>query len=420
MNASESESIDKLAEILGPEVVERHEPVTIEGARLGATLRPADGKALGATLAGLSVSGLSTLIRGAGTALGLGNLLQGASVILSTEQLRGVDEFDPGEGVCHVLAGTPLSEVREVVGGGGSTGGWELPLDAPRSEASIGGVLASAAIGPRALGFGLPRDIVLGLEVALTSGDRVRSGGRVVKNVTGYDLNKVFTGSFGSLGVIEGAWLRLKPRPDAVQALEASVSGVEDACALGLEVARRSTARVAALVSPTDDGFRLVVELAGDAPSVAADRAWLEDRAGAVASSDAAVEALRVLQEGPPDDDRLCFRLAGVASRIPGLVERLQGAGAHLLVYPELGLVFASFPIAGDDAQASADVSWAQVAAAAEVSEGGFRLESGPIWAKSDRDVFAHEGPSLSLIHRLKERFDPRGILNPGRFAGRV
>jgi FAD/FMN-containing dehydrogenase len=177
---------------------------------------------------------------------------------------------------------------------------------------------------------------------------------------------------------------------------------------------------VAALVSPTDDGFRLVVELAGDAPSVAADASWLEERAGAVASSEAAIEALRVLQEGPPGDDRLCFRLSGVASRISGLVDRLHGAGAHLLVYPELGLVFASFPLAGDDARASADAHWALVASAAGGSEGGYRLESGPIWAKGDRDVFAHEGPSLSLIRRLKERFDPRGILNPGRFAGRV
>jgi len=416
MNASESEQLDKLTEVLGGDVVERHDPVTIEGAELGATLRPADGKALGVTLGALSLSGLSALVRGTGTGLGLGNPLEGASVILSTERLAGVDELDAGEGVCHVLAGTPLREVREVV----ADGGWELPLDAPDASASVGGVLASAAIGPRATGFGTPRDAVLGLEVALTSGDRVRSGGRVVKNVTGYDLNKVFTGSLGSLGVIEAAWLRLKPRPQAVRVLEASASGVEKACALGIEAARRATARVAALVSPTDAGFRLVVELAGDAPSVAADAEWLEARAGAVASSDAAIDALRLLQDGPAADDRLCFRLTSVASRLAGSVERLHSAGAHLLAYPGLGLVYASFALGGEDARSAGDARWAQVAAAAEACEGGFRLESGPLWAKAGRDVFAYQGSSLALIQRLKERFDPRRVLNPGRFVGRV
>jgi FAD/FMN-containing dehydrogenase len=212
----------------------------------------------------------------------------------------------------------------------------------------------------------------------------------------------------------------LKPRPEAVRVLEATAVGCGDACALGLEAARRATARVAALVFPTDEGFRLVVELAGDAPSVAADAAWLEERSGAVASSEAAIEALRVLQDGPPADDRLCFRLTGVASRLPERVERLQGSGAHLLFYPDLGVVFASFTLGGDDARTAGDAYWAQVASAAEASESGFRLESGPIWARTDRDVFACEGPSLVLIQRLKERFDPRGMLNPGRFVGRV
>jgi glycolate oxidase FAD binding subunit len=284
----------------------------------------------------------------------------------------------------------------------------------------VGGVIASAAIGPRSQGFGTPRDVVLGLEVALVSGDRIRSGGRVVKNVTGYDLNKVFTGSHGSLGVIEAAWLRLTPLPEEVRVVEASASALGEACAFGLAAARRATARAAALISPTDDGVRLVVELAGDAPSVASDAAWFEAHAGSAPSSDAAIEVLRVLQAGPPAPDRLGFRIALPASQLPAALERLGGAGAHVVAYPGLGLVFAGFGLGGVDPRAAADAAWAQVAAAAQAGGGDLRLESAPLWAKAGRDVFACEGPALALIQGLKQRFDPRRVLNPGRFAGRT
>ena len=106
----------------------------------------------------------------------------------------------------------PLRDVREAL----AASGWELSLDPPGRDSTVGGCLAAASVGPRALGLGLPRDQVLGLTVSLASGERVRCGGRVVKNVTGYDLNKLYTGSFGSLGVIESAWLRLRAAPRAL------------------------------------------------------------------------------------------------------------------------------------------------------------------------------------------------------------
>ena len=143
-----------------------------------------------------------------GTRVVLGNPPLRADVRLDLGALRGVLELDRSEGVCHVRGATPLSELREALAGTG----WEVPLDV--SDAStVGGALACNAVGPRTHGQGLPRDVVLGLSIAHASGKRTRCGGRVVKNVTGYDLNKLYTGSFGTLGVIVSAWLRLRPRP---------------------------------------------------------------------------------------------------------------------------------------------------------------------------------------------------------------
>ena len=154
-----------------------------------------------------------------------------ADAVLSTERLVGIDEFDPSEGVCHVLSGTPLSELRERV----AATGWELPLDPPGAGSTVGGCVAAASLGAPVLsGSEPPRDIVLGLEVALASGQRTRCGGRVVKNVTGYDLNKLYTGSFGALGVIEAAWLRLRPKPDRVASCQTSQLDVASACRLGI------------------------------------------------------------------------------------------------------------------------------------------------------------------------------------------
>jgi len=207
-------------------------------------------------------TGVSALVRGCGGHLGFGNPPRSADVFVCVERLTGVDEFDAADGVCHAAAGTTLAEVRETV----AARGWELPLDPPGERTSVGGTLAAAAVGPRALGFGLPRDGVLGLEVVLANGERTRCGGRVVKNVSGYDLGKLYTGSLGTLGVIEGAWLRLRPRPATTRMLEMGFAQLAEACAAGLAAARRDSARAVALASaapPDGEGFGLVLEFAG-------------------------------------------------------------------------------------------------------------------------------------------------------------
>jgi glycolate oxidase FAD binding subunit len=201
-----SAALDALGSELTDCALELHDPVPLDGVDIAATLSPRDGESLARAVAAVARAGLAAVPRGDGGHLGLGNPPSRADLFLSTLALSGVLAFEPAEGVCRAGAGTRLSELRRSV----EAEGWELPLDGPGS-ATLGGALAAASVGPRSQGYGPARDAVLGLDVVLGSGERTRCGGRVVKNVTGYDLAKLYTGSFGSLGVIESAWLRLRP-----------------------------------------------------------------------------------------------------------------------------------------------------------------------------------------------------------------
>lgn len=390
-----------------------HEPRLVDGVPFEASLCPADGESLGRTLAALCAAGVPVVVTGNGTRLSLGNPPCGASLLLDVSHLAGVDDFDPGEGVCHVGAGTPLAVVRDEL----ADEGWELPLDAPGAEPTLGGVVAAAAAGPRAQGHGMPRDVVLGLEVALASGERTRCGGRVVKNVTGYDLCKVYTGSLGTLGVIEAAWLRLRPRPQAVRALEVTGDGVAKGLAAALAAARRPASRAAVLrlAAPrSGETFHLVVEFAGDAAVVDQEAERLGDELGAGDAPTEAIAAVRAAQGARPGDSGLRFRVSALVSRLQEVAARLREAGAELQVQPGRSVVYAFFD--GADPGAAFEAA----AQAARVGEGTALLEDGPPAAKRDRDVFGAPGPEFAIARALKQRFDPRGILNPGRFAGRL
>ncbi len=433
-------ALERLGATLGPGRVEPGGEVGPLCARAAATLHPSDAEELARAVGALGELRLAALVRGGGTRMGLGNPLRRADVVLSTRRIAGMQDFDPGEGVCLALAGTPLTELRAAV----NAGGWELPLDAPGRGSTLGGTLAAAAIGPRALGFGLPRDLVLGLEVVLGDGARTRCGGRVVKNVTGYDLAKLYTGSLGTLGVIASAWLRLRPRPERVVVYEAEVAP-DAAPALGLAAARRPSARAAALWLEASPGprelgeaaarraegegsagvpaprrhsartGRLVVELAGDAPVVTDDGAWLAAEAGGRATPDATLDSLRRLQADGADPGGLRFRLALRPSRLAAAGSSLRAAGASLLAYPGRALAWAFFaPRDGEDC----DRAFAAVAAAARDAGGSWQLEHAPPALRGARDAFGDAADLLPLTRALKARFDPAGVLNPGRALG--
>jgi glycolate oxidase FAD binding subunit len=422
-----SADVQALRAALGDGAVREHAPFAIDGAEPAVTLAPADSEGLSAALRTLSERGLAAIVRGAGTRLDFGNPPRRADVVLSTERLAAIDVLDADEGVARAGAGTAVKSLRAAA----RSKGWELGLDPPGDASTIGGTLAAAALGPRSLRFGAPRDSVLGLSVVLASGARTRCGGRVVKNVTGYDLQKLYTGSFGTLGVISHAWLRLRPRPEREVVLRAPVRGLPEMLARAVDWARRPGVRALGIVGAgfaprVEPGFRpgarglLLVELAGDAPVVARDAERLGRELRTEPASPGALGRLREVQGGTPASSAVRVRVSALASKLAASLAPLARVGAELLVYPGQGLVYGrcALPDAPDAALTRATVEAAHQAARA--GAGTWCIEAAPSWVKEGCDVFGPAGPALELMRSLKRRFDPEGILNPGRFAGGI
>jgi glycolate oxidase FAD binding subunit len=414
----EPEALRELRAAAGDSAVLEHDATGLDGAQIGVTLAPASPADLAEVLSLCTRHDVPVVLRGGGSRLGLGNRPRGARAWLSTAALEPVCEVDGDEGVARVGASVQTAEL----GAAARAAGWRSPLEAPSPVATVGGALATAATAPRALGLGAPRRAVLGLDVALATGERTRCGGRVVKNVSGYDLAKLYVGSFGTLGVVTEAWLRLRPRPEAERTLAARVGA--DGLALALAAARRPAARASALVDAElagdfgveGAGDLLLVDLAGDVPVVEAGETWLRGEAGVVALPDG-IERLHGLQEDPGGAP-LRFRVSAPPTHLAHLRERLRAAGASTIVHPGLSQAIAFFELARADA-VLADAAWRAVRGVADPAAGIHGvLEHAPAFAKEGRDVFDAPAATLPLMRAVKARFDPGNILNPGRFVG--
>lgn len=164
-------------------------------------------------------------IRGAGTWLGAGRPVRGDDT-LSLAEDRGIVEYVPGDLTLTARAGTPLAAI---VAATGAHGQW-LPLDPwGGDDGTIGATISTATAGPHSFAMGLPRDVVLGMEFVSGSGDVIRAGGRVVKNVAGFDLTRLMVGSWGTLGVITEVTVRLRARPDQTRTVAVDVSSTPSA-----------------------------------------------------------------------------------------------------------------------------------------------------------------------------------------------
>jgi glycolate oxidase FAD binding subunit len=424
-------AVEELCAALEPGLVDASPGIEVEGREMTAMLSPEDPDSLCRVLSELHERQIPVLIRGGGTRMGLGNLPGEVDLVLSTQALSGVRRYEPDDGVVEVSGGTPLEVVRKTV----LERGWELPIDAGGAHSTIGGAIATAAYGPRCLGFGPVRRNVLGLEVVNASGTLTRCGGRVVKNVTGYDLAKLYTGSLGTLGVISGAWLRLQPRPRAIEVRVAEFSQTEGALAGGLVASRRGSARACVLLTPEfarrlglghslAASWILLVEFAGEASECSHDAEWFEGEFSGTRPEGssgeealAAIDAARDVLATEPPAESARVRIATLPTKLEACLRPLVKTGAGIMVDPGLGLVHAEKPVRTGSAQLNEFIAVARSAAGA--CSGSLLLQSLPSTAKRGLDVFGEDpGPEFAVMQRLKKEFDPHSLLNPGRFLG--
>jgi len=389
---------------------------------------PESGAALADALARLAAAGGRALLRGGGTKPALGLAAAPVDRVLSTACLGAIDVVDADEGVAHAGAGVRVARLREEV----HAAGWEIALDPASDAATLGGVLASGEVGPRLRGFGRPRDVVLGLEVALATGERTRCGGRVVKNVTGYDLAKLYCGSLGTLGAIEGAWLRLHKRPEAEQTLVAELPDAAAAVAFARAAADLVAVRAAVTLDASvsralaphavrDGRHAVLVELAGAGELVAAQVRRIGKLAFAVnvaREAPGAGEALARLRAWHDEAHRggeLAVRIACRPSRVETVLERIGRAAGTAVSHPRAGLVFARLPVGEADDVALLRVALVALADAKRLADAAIRFEGGRAWARRQHEV-AGPGPvALALSREIARRFDASGVLAPER-----
>ncbi len=169
-----------------------------------------------------SREGWSVVPAGASTWLNAGNPIERVNVVISTARLNQFLDHEPADLVASAQAGVTLEDFNQTL----TRGGQWLPLDPPDDgRATLGGVVATGLAGAQKCGYGMPRNFVIGMRVVLADGKFVKAGGRVVKNVAGYDLCKFFTGSYGTLGLIAELTFKLRPRPE--NDLDSACAGVQ-------------------------------------------------------------------------------------------------------------------------------------------------------------------------------------------------
>jgi glycolate oxidase FAD binding subunit len=350
---------------------------------------------LGAVMADAASRRLVVGVRGAGSKAGWPAPGNPVDLTIDTRGLDQIIEHAAGDLVVTARAGVTLAALQGHV----ATAGQWLALDPPEAGATLGGVVATAASGPRRLLFGTPRDLLIGITVVLADGTIAHSGGKVVKNVAGYDLGKLFTGSFGTLGVIAECTFRLHPLQPVRRVVTAKPD--DPAAAANLVFA---TGAVPSALEWDGEVLTAVFE------SI--------ESAADVQSTDVAAAIAGEVSDALP---------AGFGERPPGavvlkLTHRLGALGEVLAV------VAARLPAASVRAHVGSGVVWVGAGALDELSElrgavaaydGSVVVVEAPAEAKRDVDVW---GPvrGLPVMRRIKEQFDPDGRMSPGRFVGGI
>lgn len=388
----------------------------IDGLSPSLVLEPEDDEACSKALELCCREHLAVVPLGAGTRIELGNTPKRLDVYLSTQRLSGVDGHIPGDLTVAVRAGTTLETLQRELGKEGQF----LPLEAPLpSRATLGGIFALGEPGFRRQPGARPRDLLLGFEAILADGTRVKAGGRVVKNVAGYELMKLVVGSSGTLAVLTKAYLRLRAMPEAVLGLATSFRRPNQAAAAFRSAIRMPLPPEAiALLSPASsrvhglEDWTLLLRFEGfrEETGEAIESARETFRGDSVPLAGAIWEEIRDFPARPLGEGDLLLRGQVAPARTFELAERWQDGGV-LVAYPDSGIVYSHT----EDLDALGDRE-----ESATLVGGNVVVERAPSSLKQERDVFGELPEGFPLMKGIKEKLDPEGVLSPGRFVGRL
>ncbi len=450
MNKKEAISHDSLRQIAGKDTVTSPDELAnyaVDGISPQAVVLPKTVEQVSSLLQLAWQDNQAVAPWGGGTRIELGNAPARLDTVVCLNRLDRVLDYPTGDLILTVEAGITLAKLRQVLAGEGQS----LPIDPPLpSEATIGGTLASSADGPLKWRYNGPRDLVIGMKVVQANGKVTKSGGQVVKNVTGYDMARLHIGALGTLGIIVEASFKLIPLPKKEETVLSTFQHLDDSYNAAMSILQSPITPMALTIMspdalayfqdaplPKSGSYILAVHLAGGASAVV--RQVNEVRQLASASGVNSVESLesndaRNLWRGIGDlgyRKDLPTAMSTKANLPPSqtrellsFLESLTIKGiprAALLCHVGSGVVHSHW--FGNPADLDLDglLEAARSARAKARKLNGFlTIERYPTAMKERIDVWDDPGSSLEIMRRMKEQYDHKGILNPGRYVGGI
>ena len=354
---------------------------------------------------------LAIEIAGAGTKRTWGNPVT-ADILLSTTNLTGVLSHSWQDLTATVAAGTPWSAMQQVL----AQHNQMVALDPLWPEtATVGGIIATNDSGPMRLKYGSLRDLIIGMTIVLADGTIAKSGGKVVKNVAGYDLHKLMTGAFGTLGIITEVTFRLHPIPQHTQTFTINAEKAQQVASL-IAAIQDSHLLVEALQLRGDSyGFHLDIQLSAHPDARHAELLAQTVDAHRLTLQSSSTEIWRVREGLFANGNAFVTKCSMLPSDIPALAERVMNLNG-VLVAQSIGIMIASFDAPGHT------TGYGVETLREELEKRGGSLSilkyPNPSWSGLPTDQI--NSTALPLMREIKRQFDANRTLNPGRFLGGI
>jgi glycolate oxidase FAD binding subunit len=431
-----NDAVDRLRQRLGRDAVDTADTYRYAagGVVPGCVLQPANVDAVAMAVRSAREGCLAVIPAGSATHLDVGHSPRRYDAALTTRRLERIVAHDAGDMTVTVEAGVTLAALEQVLA---AQRQW-LPLDPPRPDAmTIGGLIAADRSGPLRFSYGKVRDWLIGVRVVTADGRQVRGGGRVVKNVAGYDLPKLFTGSFGTLGVIVEATFKVQPMHEAealfvwpAASLEQALAAAGTALASGVIPTLVETINEAAAESLGLEVSAAVIVGCAGSPAHLEEQARRLSALSAGAAERLGDEYASSLRRALSDfsqsanEDGVVARISALPTGLAALLPQVEAAAAARRIVVEIA------------AHAGSGVAWCQflgapsVDALAELADwlralgrerGAWVVyESLPAALRGRVDPWGYSEPALRLMGGVKRALDPAGVFSPGRFVGGI
>ena len=421
------------------ELVDRH---TVDGLTPHVVVTPNSVDELARVMSSAYEGGLAVAPWGGGTRMDLGNPISGLDIVVDLTRMNKMVQHDAADLTVTVEAGITLSDLQRTLAAQGQF----LAVDAAMPDnATIGGILASGTSGPLKWHYGSPRDLVIGMKVVQADGRVVKSGGQVVKNVSGYDMARLHIGSIGTLGIIAEVSFKLTPMPRQESTILAAFDSVSscytaamsifnsDVMPLSLTAFDANANQFGKFTSAASDSGSafLAIRLGGRPRTLARfekETLKLCDQSSPLSVEQIDSASMRDLWRKLTDfgwSENVAPELMARVSVLPSTAvdvasELGEAQGFEVAIVSQPGYGNSQVWWFGDGDPAAISTALSNAREAVGKLGGQMIVERCPTEAKANIDVWGDAGDPVKIMRSLKEQYDPKGIINPGRFMGRI